>query len=80
VFYQQTRVGQADSFKASPIAADGKLYTASETGVVTVVKMGETFEIVATNRFEDQMFISSPIVADGNLYLRSQKYLFSIGK
>ena len=80
VFYQQSRVGQADSFKASPIAADGKLYTASETGAVTVVKMGETFEILATNRFEDQIFISSPIVAEGNLYLRSQKYLFCVGQ
>ena len=78
-YYHQTRVGSADSFKASPVGADGKLYVASETGVITVVKMGEKFEVLATNTLENQIFISSPIVAGGNLFLRSQNQLFCIG-
>ena len=78
-YYQQTRVGNADSFKASPVAADGKIYVASETGVVTVIKAGEKYEVVATNNMENQIFISSPIIAAGNLFLRSQNQLFCIG-
>lgn len=77
-FYQQTRLPQADSFKASPIGANGKLYIASENGVVTVVRMGEKFEVLATNVMEDQMFIASPVVAAGDLFLRSQNQLFCI--
>lgn len=77
-YYQQQRLPQADSFKASPIGAAGKLYLASESGVVTVVKMGEQFEVLATNTFADQMFIASPIVAEGELFLRSKTHLFCI--
>jgi outer membrane protein assembly factor BamB len=78
--YQQKRLPQADSFKASPVGAGDKLYLASESGVVTVVKMGEQFEVLATNTFEDQMFVSSPIVAEGDLFLRSKTHLFCVGE
>jgi outer membrane protein assembly factor BamB len=79
-YYQQKRLPQADSFKASPVGAGDKLYLASESGVVTVVKMGEQFEVLATNTFEDQMFVSSPIVAEGDLFLRSKTHLFCVGE
>lgn len=79
-FYQQKRLAEPDSFKASPIGAAGRLYLASESGVVTVVRMGDQFEILATNRFADQMFVSSPVVAAGELYLRSRTHLFCISE
>ncbi|MFN0088237.1 MAG: PQQ-binding-like beta-propeller repeat protein [Blastocatellia bacterium] len=77
-YYHQKRLPQPDNFKASPIGADGKLYLASESGIVTVVKMGEQFEILAQNTFADQFFISSPIVAEGELFLRSKTHLFCV--
>lgn len=77
-YYQQQRLPQADSFKASPIGAAGKLYLASESGVVTIIKMGEKFEVLATNTFADQMFVASPIVAEGELFLRSKTHLFCV--
>jgi outer membrane protein assembly factor BamB len=78
--YLQRRLGEPDTFKASPIAANGKLYLASESGVVSVVRMGAEMEILATNRFEDQMFVSSPIVAEGELFLRSSTHLFCVSE
>ncbi len=77
-YYHQQRLPQADSFKASPAGAGGNLYLASESGVVTVVKLGEKFEVVATNTFADQMFVSSPVVAEGELLLRSKTHLFCV--
>lgn len=77
-YYQQQRLPQTDSFKASPIGADGKLYTASENGVITILKMGEKYEVVATNTLEDQMFIASPVVVEGELFLRSKTHMFCI--
>lgn len=77
-YYHQQRLPQADNFKASPVGADGKLYLASESGVVTVIKMGEKFEILATNSLEDQMFVASPVVVEGELFLRSKTTLFCI--
>ncbi len=43
-----------------------------------MVKMGEKYEVLATNTMPDQMFISSPAVAEGSLYLRSQNTLYCI--
>lgn len=77
-YYQQQRIMPPDSFKASPIGVDGKLYVASESGVVSIIRMGEKFEILASNTLEDQMFISSPIALDGELFLRSKTHLFCI--
>ena len=77
--YQQQRLPQPYNFKASPVGANGKLYLATEEGDVVVVRMGDRFEVLATNTLTDQSFISSPIVADGDIYLRSQTSLFRIG-
>jgi outer membrane protein assembly factor BamB len=77
-FYQQQRLPKPYNFKASPVGANGKLYLASENDDVIVVKMGETFEILATNTLADQTFIATPAIADGEIYLRSQNTLFAI--
>jgi outer membrane protein assembly factor BamB len=77
-YYHQQRMPQPDNFKASPVAAGGNLYLASESGVVSVIKMGEKFEIVATNTLTDHMFVASPVVAEGELFLRSKTHLFCV--
>jgi hypothetical protein len=79
-FYHQKRLPQDDNFKASPIGADGKLYLAGESGAVYVMKMGEQFEVLATNTLEDQFFVASPAAAAGDLFLRSKTHLFCIGE
>jgi outer membrane protein assembly factor BamB len=77
-YYQQERLPKPYNFKASPVGAGGKLYLASEDGDVIVVKMGEKFEVLATNTLDGQMFISSPAIVDGTIYLRGQNTLFCI--
>jgi len=62
------------------VGASGKLYLASEEGDVIILKMGEKFEVVATNRLEDQVFIASPVIVDGELFLRSQNRLYCISE
>ena len=47
---------------------------------VVVVKMGEKFEVVATNTMPDQVFIASPAIAGGEIYLRSQNRLFCVSE
>ena len=77
-YYQQQRLGKPYNFKASPVAANGKLYLSSEEGDVIVVKMGEKFEILATNTLDGQFFVATPAVIDGKIYLRGQNTLFAI--
>ncbi len=77
-YYQQQRLPKPYNFKASPVAANGKLYLATEEGDVVVVKMGPNYEVLSVNTLADQMFVASPAIADGSLYLRSQNALFCI--
>jgi len=77
-YYHQVRLPRPYNFKASPVGANGKLYLASEEGDVIVLKLGEKFEVVATNTLEDQVFIASPVIADGQLFLRSENWLYCI--
>src|SRR5687767_10343167 len=77
-YYHQERLPQPYNFKASPVAAGGKLYLSAENGDVIVVKLGQKLEILATNQHPDEMFIASPAIVDGSLYLRGKNTLYCI--
>jgi outer membrane protein assembly factor BamB len=77
-YYQQQRLPKPYNFKASPVGANGKLYLASENEDVIVVRMGEKFEVLATNTLKDQTFIGTPAIADNQIYLRGQNTLYAI--
>jgi outer membrane protein assembly factor BamB len=65
-------------YRASPLAAEGKIYLTARDGFFTVVKAGPTFERIAENRLPD-MFTASPAVSNGRIYLRGWKTLYAIG-
>ena len=77
-YYQQQRLPKPYDFKASPVGANGKLYLAAENDDVVVVKMGPTYEILATNTMAGESFVASPAIAQGELYLRGQHTLYAI--
>lgn len=79
-YYAQTRLPKTSNLKASPVGANGKLYLATEDGDVVVLKMGEKFEVIATNTLADQVFIATPVIAEGELFLRGQNTLFCISE
>ena len=76
--YQQARLPKPYNFKASPVGVNGKLYLASEEGDVIVVKMGEQFEVLATNTLTDQFFVGTPAIENGEIILRGQNTLFCV--
>jgi outer membrane protein assembly factor BamB len=75
--YRQ-RLGGSGGYSASPVAADGKLYFASEAGEVRVVKAGPAFALLAVNKMDDPC-LATPAIADGRLFVRSQHHLFALG-
>ena len=79
-FYQQMRLPKPYSFKASPVGAAGKVYLATEEEDVVVLRMGDRFEVLATNTLRGQSFIASPVIVDDDIYLRSRTHLFRIGE
>ena len=65
------------SFSASPVAADGKLYLASEDGDVFVVKAGRTYELLAKNTM-GQPLMATPALSQGMLILRGGTVLYGL--
>ncbi len=64
-------------FFASPVAGDGKVYMASETGETYVLRAGRKAEVLAKNDLGER-FVASPALSDGRLFLRSDNTLFAI--
>lgn len=68
----------AQTYRASPVIADGKLLLTAKDGTFTIVKPGETLEILGKNKLSDQ-FTASPAISGGRLYLRGYASLYAIG-
>jgi outer membrane protein assembly factor BamB len=77
--YKERLGGGSDSYTASPVAADGRLYFASEQGQVRVVKAGPVFQLLAVNPVDDYV-MATPAISGGSLFVRSQHYLTALGK
>ncbi|MEM8670864.1 MAG: FG-GAP-like repeat-containing protein [Planctomycetota bacterium] len=73
----EKRLGSGASIIASLIASEGKIFCASENGVVYVVKAGPEFEILAENRMGEPCF-ASPAISKGTLYFRTTGRLVAI--
>jgi outer membrane protein assembly factor BamB len=76
--YQQ-RLGSGGSFSASPVAADGKIYLASEDGDVHVVKAGPAYELLATNTV-GEVVMATPAISDGLIIVRGLRNVLAIGQ
>ena len=68
-----------DSYTASIVAGDGRLYCISEAGEARVVKAGPEFELLAANPLDDYV-MATPAISNGALFVRSQHFLWCLGK
>ena len=75
----RARVGGGGAFSASPIAADGKLYLASEDGDVFVVQAGPEYAELAHHTM-GEVIMASPAISDGLLFIRTLGHVWAIGQ
>jgi len=71
--------GKAGSYTASPIAADGKLYFASEDSGVFVVQAGPKYELLAENPM-GEIAMATPAISDGMIFVRTQHHVYGIAE
>jgi outer membrane protein assembly factor BamB len=75
VVKQDRLTGAPGGYSASPVGADGKLYTVSDDGAVTVIRAGADWEILAVNDL-DAPAKATPAITGGRLYVRTATALF----
>jgi outer membrane protein assembly factor BamB len=71
--------GAADRYFSSPVAADGKVFIVSQSGIVTVLRAGGEQEILAVNQLDDECY-AAPAIANGRIYVRTRSALYCFGK
>ena len=76
ILLYRERLPGPGSYYASPVATDGRIYFASERGVVTVIESGTTLKVLAKNNIGEEI-LASPAIVDGTLYLRTSERLYA---
>lgn len=77
--FQEERIGVTGDYYASPIGGDGKIYVASQSGTVTVIEAGDSLNVLARNKMNEQI-MATPAIVDGVIYLRTTGNLFAIAE
>lgn len=68
------RLNAPGSYYSSPVAADGRLFFASENGVITVVSAGRRFKVLARNDL-GQSIKATPAIIGKHVYVRTHTHL-----
>jgi outer membrane protein assembly factor BamB len=77
----QGRLGteKRESFSASPVAVDGKVFFTNDDGETFVLESGPDFKLLRVNRL-GQRTLASPALVDGRWYFRTETELLAIGR
>jgi outer membrane protein assembly factor BamB len=79
VVWQERLIPGKAAFSASPVFADGRIYTLSESGEAVVLAPGAEFKVLARNPLGEKCQASMAI-SRGRIFIRSDKSLFCISK
>jgi outer membrane protein assembly factor BamB len=75
----QEKLGKAESFTASPVIADGRLYAVSDDGLVYTIAIGKEFKVLAENKLDETCMVT-PAITDGIIFFRTQGGLVAVGE
>ena len=77
--YQRRIAPDSGGFSASAVAAAGRLYFASEDGIVYVVRAGREFELLARNDMKE-MCLATPALTGDLLLVRTRTHLYALAE
>jgi outer membrane protein assembly factor BamB len=72
----RTRTRGRGTHYASPLIADGKIYSAAGDGRISVLTLGADPEILAVNDMQENVY-ATPAIVDGTIYVRTHSALFA---
>ena len=75
----EERLGAAGGYFASPVAAAGRIYLASDRGVMTVVAAADELRVLAHADFKEAI-MATPALVEDKLYVRSAGRLWAFGE
>ncbi len=77
--YERQRLPQGMHFTASPWAYDGKIFCLDEDGVTFVLRAGDKFELLHTNKLaDDDMCMATPAIVGDRLLIRTSQRVYCV--
>ena len=76
VILDRQRVGALGQYAASPVAAGGNIFTASEAGIITVLEARDTLSVVARTDLGERIMATPALVGD-TLYVRTEGHMWA---
>jgi outer membrane protein assembly factor BamB len=70
--------GALGGYTASPVAAEGRIFIASEEGKLSVLRAGRDWEVLAVNDLGEGIF-ATPALSAGRIYVRTDEALYCFG-
>ncbi len=81
LLYDRQKLPGGKHFTASPWACNGRVFCLDEDGVTFVVRTGDRFELLHTNKLTDNdMCLATPALAGDRLLIRSAARIYCIGQ
>lgn len=75
----QQRTGGKGTHYASPIIADGRLYSTAGDGQITVLQLGKKPKILSVNEMNENVY-ATPAIINGVIYVRTHSALYAFGE
>jgi outer membrane protein assembly factor BamB len=72
---QEERVEGVGRYFASPVAGDGKVYLAGESGTVSIVASQKEWRFISSRDFHEKIY-ATPALDHGRLFLRTERALY----
>ena len=72
---QEERVPGFGNYFASPVAGDGRVYFASESGTVSIVAAERAWRVMSSHDFHEKIY-ATPCLDGNHLYLRTNRALY----
>jgi outer membrane protein assembly factor BamB len=72
---QEERLPGPGSYYASPVCGDGKVYFASEQGVISVVANQKDWKVISSCELHEKIY-ATPAIDRGRIYVRTNKALY----
>ena len=79
VLYQDERLGGTGDYYSSAVAADGRVYVASQKGMVVVFEAADYLNVVARNDLREDV-MATPAIAGNRIYYRTAGSLYAFGQ
>jgi outer membrane protein assembly factor BamB len=74
--YQDERLDASGDYYSSAVAAGGRIYLASERGVMLVLAAGDTLNVLARNDLAEPI-MATPAIIEDTLYVRAGNHLYA---